>query len=216
MSEGYDADEEAVDPEALQQQLAEIKGAMGLAEQYPGRARLWLYGGLLIGVAALVVQVLFFQYERLGSAAYTALWFVFAAAVVAVAWWMTSRLPQSDAPANAPSWRALFAGLAAFLLSFSGLAGEVAVQVDDLDRALLYFGAGIATIGLGLVVAGAVLSAYNVRRRDRLVFYAGGAWVLVYASWIPHVQILRWMGVGIFGVLFALYAVAAYAYLSRA
>jgi len=45
---------ENVDPEELQRQLSDIKGAMGLAEQYPGRARLWLVAGLIIGVAALL------------------------------------------------------------------------------------------------------------------------------------------------------------------
>jgi hypothetical protein len=110
----------------------------------------------------------------------------------------------------------VFGGLAAFLAAATGVVAPAASQTDGLGRAILFFGLGIAVVGLGLVVTGTVLSVYRVRRRDRLVFYAGGAWVLGYAAWLPHVQILRWIGVGLFGVLFGLYAVGAYVYLTRA
>jgi hypothetical protein len=209
-------DETDVDPAELQRQLRDIKEAMGLAEQYPGRARLWLLAGLLVGTAALLSQATFFYYERLSDTAYVAVWAGFVAVAVAATWWMASRLPSAEAPASAPSWRAVYGSLAAFLAASTGVAGEVARQVGGLDRALLYFGLVIAAIGLGLLVTGAVLAAYRVRRRDRLVFYAGGVWVLVYATWLPYVQLLRYVGVGLFGVLFGLYAVAAYVYLTRA
>jgi len=205
-----------VDPEDLQRQLSEIKGAMGLAEQYPGRARLWLVAGLLIGVAALLVQATFFFYETLGTTAYTAVWGGFCVVAVATLWYVSDRLPERDPPAGAPSWRILYGSLAVFLFGVAGVAGDVARQVPGLDRALLYFGLVIATLGLALLVTGAVLTSYRVRRRDRLVFYVGGAWVLVYASWIPHVEILRYVGVGLFGVLFVLYATVAYVSLTRA
>ncbi|WP_123537235.1 NAD(P)(+) transhydrogenase (Re/Si-specific) subunit beta [Halosimplex salinum] len=205
-----------VDPEELQRQLSEIKGAMGLAEQYPGRARLWLFAGLLIGVAALLVQVTFFYYEALGDTEYTAVWLGFVAVAGVATWWMSSRVPRAAVPETAPSWRAVFGSLAAFLVAAAGVVGEAATQVGGLDRALVYFGLVIATVGLGLLVTGAVLSSYRVRRRDRLVFYAGGVWVLVYASVLPYPQILRWVGVGLFGVLFIVYAIVAYVYLTRA
>ena len=205
-----------VDPEDLQRQLSEIKGAMGLAEQYPGRARLWLVAGLLIGVAALLVQATFFFYETLGATAYTAVWGGFCVVAVATLWYVSDRLPERGPPAGAPSWRVLYGSLAVFLFGVAGVAGDVARQVPGLDRALLYFGLVIATLGLALLVTGAVLTSYRVRRRDRLVFYVGGAWVLVYASWIPHVEILRYVGVGLFGILFVLYAIAAYVSLTRA
>lgn len=207
---------ENVDPEDLQRQLSEIKGAMGLAEQYPGRARLWLVAGLLVGVAALLVQVTFFFYETLGATAYAAVWGVFAVVAVAALWLMASRLPQRDAPATAPSWRALYGSLAVFLAGATSVAGRVAEQVGGLDRALLFFGLLIATVGLALLLTGAVLSAYRVRRRDRLVFYAGGGWVLAYAASVPYVELLRYVGVGGFGILFIAYAIAAYVYLTRA
>jgi len=205
-----------VDPEVLQEQLTQIKGAMGLAEQYPGRARVWLYAGLLIGVAAMLTQATFFFSDRLSNTAYTVIWNVFLVVAVVVSWWLASRLPRESAPDTAPSLRALFGSLVLFLLATSGVAGDVAGQVGELDRAVLFFGLTIATVGLGLMVTGAVLTVYRVRRRDRLVFYAGGLWVLAFASFMPHVRILRWVGVGLFGVLFALYAVAAYVYLTRA
>ncbi|WP_436929734.1 hypothetical protein [Halosimplex halobium] len=207
---------ESVDPEELQRQLSDIKGAMGLAEQYPGRARLWLVAGLLIGVAALLVQATFFFYETLDAAAYVAIWGGFSVVAVATLWLVSVRLPSSEAPEGGPSWRAIYGSLGAFVVAATGVTGDAAGQIPGLDRALLYFGLVIAAVGLGLLLTGAVLSAYRVRRRDRLVFYAGGAWVLVYASWLPYVQVLRWVGVGLFGILFIVYAIAAYVYLTRA
>lgn len=211
----HDVTEADPDPEALQQQLADIKGAMGLSDRYPGRARLWLLAGLLIGGAALLAQATFFFSETLGGTAYVAIWVAFVVVAVAASWWTASRLPGAEAPSTAPSWRAIFGSLAAFLLAATGVAGDVAGQVGGLDRAILFFGLGIATVGLGLLVTGAVLTVYRVRRRDRLVFYVGGGWVLALASSLPHVEILRFVGVGLFGVFFALYAVAAYLYLTR-
>jgi hypothetical protein len=213
---GVAEDRDDVDPEQLQRELAEIKGAMGLADQYPGRARLWLFAGLLIGAAALLAQATFFFSDALSGTAYTLIWNGFVVVAVVASWWMASRLPQATAPESAPSWRALFGSLVVFLSAAAGAVGRVAGQVGALDRGIAYFALSIATIGLALLLVGAVLVAYRVRRRDRLVFYAGGLWVLVYASVLPYFQILRWVGVGLFGVLFALYAVAAYVYLTRA
>ena len=207
---------DGVDPEQLQRELAEIKGAMGLTDQYPGRARLWLFAGLLVGAAALLAQATFFFSDRLSGTAYTVIWSGFVVVVVVASWWMASRLPQATAPETAPSWRALFGSLVVFLSAAAGAVGQVAGQVDGLDRGIMYFALTIATVGLALLVTGVVLVAYRVRRRDRLVFYAGGLWVLVYASVIPYFRILQWVGVGLFGVLFGLYAVAAYVYLTRA
>jgi len=205
-----------VDPDELRRQLTDIKGAMGLAEQYPGRARFWLVAGVLIGVAAVLVQGTFYFYETVGATGYVAIWCGFCVVAVATLWFVAARLPSREAPEGAPSWRVVYGSLAAFLLSATGVTGDVAGTVAGLDRALLYFGLVIATVGLGLLVTGAVLAAYRVRRRDRLVFYAGGAWVLVYASFIPYVELLRYVGVGLFGILFVVYAIGAYVYLTRA
>jgi len=207
--------DEDVGPAELQRQLDDIKGAMGLAERYPGRARLWLLAGLLVGAVALGVQVTFFFHETLSATAYVLIWGVFVVVAVLALWVMATRLPRNDAPETAPSWRALFGSLGAFLVAATSVPGKVAGQVGGLDRATLYFGLVIAVLGLALLLTGVVLSAYRVRRRDRLVFYAGGVWTLAFASMIPYVAFLRYVGVGLFGVIFALYAVVAYASLTR-
>jgi len=54
-----------VDPAELQAQLDRITGAMGFEEQHPGRARLWLVVGVLVGLGGLLVQVAYFYYETL-------------------------------------------------------------------------------------------------------------------------------------------------------
>lgn len=212
----HDATDADPDPEALQQQLADIKGAMGLSERYPGRARLWLLAGLLIGGAALLTQATFFFYQTLGGTAYVVIWVAFIVVAVVASWLTASRLPGNEGPSTAPSWRALFGSLAAFLVAATGVVGDVAGQVGGLDRALVFFGLAIAIVGLGLLVTGTVLSVYRVRWRDRMVFYVGGVWVLALAFSLPHVEVLRYLGIGLFGGCFALYSVATYVYLTRA
>lgn len=204
-----------VNPADLQRQLDDIRGAMGLTERYPGRARLWLLAGVLVGAVAIAVQVTFFFHETISATAYVVIWGGFVIVAVLTLWLMAARLPKTDAPETAPSWRSLFGSLGVFLVAVSSVPGEVAGQVGGLDRALLYFGIVLAVLGLALLLSGVVLSAYRVRRRDRLVFYAGGAWTLVFASMLPYVDILRYLGLGIFGALFSLYAVLAYVYLTR-
>ncbi|WP_135663374.1 hypothetical protein [Halorhabdus rudnickae] len=204
-----------VNPADLQRQLDDIRGAMGLTERYPGRARLWLLAGILVGTVAIAVQVTFFFHESISATAYVVIWGGFVIVAVLTLWLMAARLPKTDAPETAPSWRALFGSLGVFLVAVSSVPGEVAGQVGGLDRALLYFGIVLAVLGLALLLSGVVLSAYRVRRRDRLVFYVGGAWTLVFASMLPYVDVLRYLGLGIFGALFALYAVLAYVYLTR-
>ncbi|WP_226012593.1 hypothetical protein [Halomicrobium salinisoli] len=202
-----------VDPEHLERQLGDIKEAMGLAERYPGRPRLWLVAGVLIGVAALLTQAAYFYYETLSGTAYAAIWFGFLAVAVGATWYTARGLPTAEPPTNVPSWRAVFGSLLVFLLALSSLGGRATDGLAGLERATFFFGALIAAVGLGLLLTGAVLAAYRVRRRDRLPFYAGGCWVLAYAFVLPHVQWLRWIGVGLFGVLFVAYAVATWIYL---
>lgn len=202
-----------VDPAELQEQLLEIKGAMGLEEQYPGRARLWLVGGLLIGLAAVLVQLTYAFNEELSGSAYAAVWVAFLVVAVVAAWQTAARLPPADPPANAPNWRAVFGAVFVFVAVLSNLMTRVADYAPGLEVGTMFFGSVIAAVGLGLLLTGSVLSAYHISRRDRLVFYGGGAWVLVFTVIYPHVELLRYVGIGLFGLLFMLYAVASWRYL---
>lgn len=210
---GADYPDADVDPAELQDQLDQIKGAMGLEDQYPGRAGLWLVAGVLVGLAGILVQATYFYNETLSEEAYAAIWGGFLVVAIATVWITASRLPAVDRPPNAPGWRAVFGSLFAFLVVLSSLGGRIAEFAPGLERATFFFGSLIAAIGLALLLTGAVLAAYHVRRRDRLAFYAGGLWVLAFAFVFPHVQLLRWIGIGLFGVCFLLYAVASWAYL---
>ena len=203
-------DGEEVDPERLQRQLADIKGAIGLADEYPGHARLWLFVGVLVVVLALVTQATLFLDETFSSGDYALIWLGFVAFAVAAGWWMASRLPSTLPPEVAPSWRGIFGALAAFAVAVTALSQRIGRAVDGLERASFFFAFAIALIGLALLLTGTVLKTYRVRSRDRRVFHAGGAWVLAYASVYPHVEFLRCVGVGVFGVGFLLYATAAY------
>jgi hypothetical protein len=123
-----------------------------------------------------------------------------------------------------PSWRVFFGTLviAAVLLGLQ--SGPLLMAASEslsqsafapLNGAWAY-SLVISVAGIGFLFAGNTLRAYRVRRKDRWVFYGAGVWMLVYAVAFTNVVSLRRIGYGLFGVLFALYAVVAYLVLGQA
>lgn len=211
-----------VDPERLQRQLAEIKGAMGLEDRYPGQRKLWLVYGVGVAVVSLLTEVLFVV-EQLPSWGYFLVWLVFLALVGAAQWWLVSRTPTGPTPSSAPDWRVLFATLVLATVALSGLVQPLFPYLIDAEstetagilQGAYFFGLVIAVAGVGFLFVGNALRAYHIRKRDRWVFYGAGVWMLVYASWFTHSEFLRLAGYAVFGILFLLYSIAAYVLLGR-
>lgn len=203
MSEGSD-----VDPAELQAQLDQIKTAMAIDERYPGQRRMWLVYGITIGLAAIATNASFII--GLPDPAYVVLWFSMAALLVGAQWQLVSR-SGSRRVSGGVNWRVIGVGFVAAILALWSTVGELISQhtVGAL-RGAHFFSHVILFMGLGFLVAGAALRAERVRRRDRLPFYVGGAWMLVLGSIFPYVDPLQYWGYAAFGVAFLIHAVGTF------
>lgn len=196
-----------VDPESLRQDLDAIKDAMGLEERYPGQARMWLVYGAAIGLAAVLTNVAF--YFPLPSWGYVGGWFALVAVVLLAQWRLVSRTSSAAAPGV--DWRQLFGAMVLALLALWISIGDLVVAATSgAARGAHYFSHVVLLLGLAFLVVGVVLGAERIELRDRLPFYAGGAWMLVLGAFLPHAEVLRLAGWGVFGVCFAAHSVLAY------
>lgn len=211
-----------VDPEQLQRQLAEIKGAMGLEDRYPGQRTLWLGYGVGVALVSLVTEAIFFV-EELPSWGYLLVWLAFILLAGGAQWWLVSRTPTGPSPSMAPDWRVLFGTLVLALFALSGLVQpllphlETGLSAQDAGilQGAYFFGLAIAVAGVGFLFVGNALRAYRIRKRDRWVFYGAGVWMLVFASWFTQTEFMRLAGYAVFGILFFVYSIAAYVVLGR-
>lgn len=207
--------EEEIDPESLREDLDQIKTAMGLKERYPGQGRIWLAYGGLVGGFSLVLQLPFaFPVSNWVN---PVTWVAFVLLGLGSRWILGRRTPAAADPPTAPGWLPIVAGLIAFLFVLSAISSTViqGASVSGLLQGAYFFAVAIAAGGLGVVVVGNALAGHRIRRRDRLEFYAGGAWMLAVAASFPNSEWLRYFGYGTFGVLTIVHAVASYWLVTR-
>ncbi|ELZ14953.1 hypothetical protein C477_19462 [Haloterrigena salina JCM 13891] len=201
---------EDVDPAALEAELDEIKGAIGLAEDHPYWWRFWLVEGVGAGLCFTLVQFWFRGGPQLPIlAAFISL--------LGLETLVKRRIRAAYEPPTAglPDQRlwllAVLAAIGALLVGllpvFDALGERNAVRL-----ALVSAG---AVVGAGYVYMGQLLGAYDIRAADRYAFYAGGAWILVLAAAIPHVPAAEGWEYAVFGLGIAVQHVAAYVVLSR-
>lgn len=207
MSEVVDAD-----PEALQTELERIKDAMGLRDRYPSQFGLWLVYGALVLAASLASQ--FVVLRELPSWWHPVAWFVLMGAGGLYSWRQHSaeRTATTDTKPNL-----LLQGGAVAALYFVFVLGLAPVFEGAPDRlvSITIFSLVVGLVGTAYLVMGESLKAYFIRRRDRYAFYLGGTWMILLAALIPNVASLRTWGYTVFGVTYALHALAAYVVLSR-
>jgi len=87
-------------------------------------------------------------------------------------------------------------------------------SVGYVTRSSVGLAINLVLVGVGLLVMTNSLKAYGIRRRDRLVLYGGGIWIVALGAAVPHVAFLREWGYATFGAGHLLYAIASYAVLS--
>ncbi|MFC7135161.1 MULTISPECIES: hypothetical protein [Salinibaculum] len=206
---------EELDVEELRSELETIKDAMGIRERYPSQFRLWLVYGVLVGLAALGSQAVVL-YDLPGWGHWVA-WGGLMGLGGVYQWVGIDREMGAGGSSDAkPNVGVHY--LAAFGYAFAVLAA-VSPLFDGAEAAVLsstVFAVVVGAVGLAYVLVGNALKAYYIRRRDRLAFYLGGAWMLGLAAVIPNVPALRRWGYAVFGIAFALHAVGSYIALARA
>ncbi|MFC4990092.1 hypothetical protein [Saliphagus infecundisoli] len=198
------------DAEGLQEELGQIKAAMGLAEEYPYWWRFWLIEGIGLGIALPIVQ--------LGLRdGFSPLLVVFLGGVLLthqlVAWRI---LNEYDRPTTGvPGWTAwnITYGVGSLALAIGLLPIFEQLVFEDI---IVIGVVGVGAIsGIAYLYMGQLLAAYNIRTADRYAFYTGGCWLLVLAAMIPHIPFFAGWEFAVFGIGLAVHNIGSYVVLSR-
>lgn len=200
-----------LDSEALRTELETIKDAMGLGERYESEFHLWLVYGVLVGLASLGSQaVVLYGLPGWGHWVSWGGFMSLGGIYQAVALDTSSGTGADGArPSLGLSYLAVFGYAVAVLV----IAAPLFEGVGSAVASSTVFAVFVGAVGLAYLLAGNTLQAYYIRRRDRYAFYVGGAWILGLAVLLPRVALLRRWGYAVFGVAFAVHAVASYLYL---
>lgn len=204
-------DDTEIDPERLQRELDQIKGAMGIRERYPATFEYWAVYGLLVPVAAAVSQ--YVELAGLPGYWHPIAWFALMGLGGVYSWVGIDDEGTGTADAK-PSIPLAFAAVFSYYL----VVVVALSQVGPLDRtteAALVFAMVVGLVGVAYLVVGNALRAYYIRRRDRFAMYVGGAWMVGLAAAIPVFDPLRTWGFAVYGALFGLYPLVTYVALSR-
>ncbi|GAB7018118.1 hypothetical protein [Halostagnicola bangensis] len=198
-----------IDPETLQDEIGQIKEAMGLQSEYPYWWRFWIVEGIGVG--------LLFPLMQLGLNDGFSWWLTATAVGVFLGHqFVLWRIQKAyDRPTSGiPSWDfwhyIIFASLIAAIIGMRPLLGGF--EGDVLTLWLVIVG---SLMGMAYLYMGQLLEAYNIRRVDRYAFYVGGGWILALVAAIPHISALENAEFAVFGVGYALYCLVAYVTLSR-
>lgn len=199
-----------VDPDRLEAELAEIKGAMGLASDHPYWWRFWIVEGVCTGLLFAVVQF----WLREGFRPWIAVAF---AGVVGCCELAKRRLRSSYEPpaAGLPSQRRWFLAVLAGVVALIVGLRPVFEALSPTNAVRLAIVAPGAVVGVSYVLMGQLLAAYDIRAVDRYAFVGGGAWIMVLSAAIPYVPALEGWEYAAFGTGIALHHVATYLALSR-
>ncbi len=202
---------EEIGKEELQEELGQIKEAMGLHEQYPSLARWWLVEGVGIGIMLPLLQL--FQRREVPELLGLALVIVaFIGGLVAHRWFVPDI--ERSATEKGPNLDVLHATLILGMISL--VVGFIPILDQlDVDRFTVAFVFFSMVAGLGLVNTGITFRAYNIRKPDRYAFYVGGCWLLALTAvtlWIPF---LREWGPTVVGLSYAVHGIGSYIVLTR-
>ena len=204
-----------IEPDDLREELETIKEAMGLQERYSGATSMWLLFGLAVPVASALSQYVFT--ERLAPWLHAVVW----AGVLGVGfaiWYAVAGKEEGEVGIGAGARPNLFVqfGLVYFtVIPVQAAVGPFLQDLGYVEEALFVQSLIVVFVGLAYGVLGSSLAAYRVRLRDRAVFYVGTAWMVALGVAIPQVDFLRAWPHATFGGVYLVYALGAYAVLTR-
>ena len=200
-----------VDPEALQEQLDQIKGAMGLEERYPYVVRTWLTSGVTAGVILPLIDL----GEYFDFSVY---WYVALLGTMLLFTWATSNWAHEETgrfTAGAkPGWWIWIATLLAGTLTL-GIGLAPVIDRSGIEDITVMTTIVTAVSGITYVMVGAMLKGYRIRKVDRYAFYTAGVWSLALAAVLLNVPFLRQWALTAVGVSFAVHGIGSYVVLSR-
>ena len=203
-----------LDVEELQQELATIKDAMGLRDRYPSQFQLWLVYGILVTLASLGSQAI--AVFELPGWGHIVSWggFMTLGSVYQYLW--LDGQPGDDGNSDAkPSIALQYVAVLVYAVLVVWLLLPTLDSLAAVRASSTIFAVAVGAVGLAYLLAGNALRAYYIRRRDRLAFYLGGAWMLGLAAVIPSVSALQRWGYAIFGIAFGLHAIVSYYVLAQ-
>ena len=197
-----------IEREELREELETIKGAMGLQERYGSELRLWLVYAVLVGLASLGSQAVVTL--ELPPWGHWLSWGVFIGAGVL---YQNVALGDDYGGGDSetrPGLGLQYGAVLAYALVVLAVVAPLLSGVEGALASSIVFAVAVGAVGTAYLLAGNALKAYRIRRRDRLAFYAGGAWMLALAVLLPRVPFLQRWGYAVFGLAFAVHAVGSY------
>ncbi len=205
---------EELDVEQLRSELETIKDAMGIQERYPTQFRVWLVYGVLVALAsvgsqAVVMQELPWWGHWLSWGGFMTAGGIYQAVAV-------DDRTSSQTGAAKPDLRLVYLSVFGYALVVLSFLSPLLEGVESAVASSTIFALFVGAVGLAYLVAGNLLQAYYIRKRDRLAFYVGGVWMLGFAGLLPQFALLRQWGYALFGIAFGLHAIGSYIVLARA
>lgn len=201
-----------VDPDELRGELEQIKGALGLYDRRRDWVTGWLVFGLAVGLAGAVSQAI--ELRGLSSWLHPVTWFGLIGLAWAASYWLAPDGTFEQGEPGTPSVGFVYVAVIAAGVALSVLLGPVLETAEVAEQAVV-FGLIVILVGTAYLLVGQLLRAHFIRRRDRLAFYVGGAWMLPFGAAVTHVELLATYAYGLYGALFLVHALASYWLLTR-
>jgi hypothetical protein len=205
---------EELDVEELRSELETIKDAMGIQERYPSQFHLWLVYGVLVALAAFGSQVVvLFDLPWWGH------WLAWGGLLALGSAYQAVGLDDHSSQGSdqaKPSISFIYVAIFGYAIILLTIVAPLIDGAAPAVASSTIFAVFVGAVGLAYLVAGNVLSAYYIRKRDRQTFYVGGVWMLVLAGVIPQVGVLQTWGYAVFGIAFGIHAIISYIVLTRA
>lgn len=199
-----------VDVDELRGDIEQIKAAMGIQERYSGATSIWLFFGLAVPVASALSQ--YVHLEHLPTWYHWLVWLVVLGGGYAgyLLFSDESIRPSGDS-AGTPNLFVQF-GLVYFAaVPLQTIAFEYTADVGYVAKSAMALSIIVVMLGVAYGVLGSSMEAFHVRRRDRWLFYVGTLWMIALGMLIPGRPFLETWPYAVFGGLYFVYAIGAYA-----
>jgi len=199
-----------VDVEQLRGDIEQIKEAMGIQERYGGATSTWLFFGVAVPVASALSQ--YVHMEQLATWYHWIVWLVLLGGGYAgYLLYSDESARPAESAAGRPNIFTQFVLVYFASVPVQTIAFEYVTDVGYVTESAMGLSFILVMLGVAYGVIGSSLEAYYVRRRDRWLFYAGTVWMVILGVLIPGRPFLETWAYAVFGGLYFVYAMAAYA-----